>query len=141
MPRTKYVPPIAFERLDAMIEALQTGELDEAMRKEIIDALDCFFVTLIIERGSRPGRRIAHRTWLIADVVKCLREEHGPVTLKAAIIAALPHGNDRLKNAVARAYQKIKSGKHPEGKINHQLSFYSQAVARLKKVKRETNRG
>lgn len=139
---TKYVPPIAFKRLDAMIEALLRGsELDEAMRKEIAHALDCFFTTLLNERKAHTrGRRRVTKTWMQADLVRCLREQHN-VTIKEAINAVLGPGvDDRLlKNRVGTNYRKLRSGKSPyplytqtESRLKFAV-WYSQAVSRLRK--------
>jgi hypothetical protein len=122
MTRAKWEPPIAFDRLQKMIEALQKARpMSKTMREEIADALDCFYVTLLVERQRHArGRPDAMETWLAAAIVRDLVELHG-ATVKAAVAVVSPRAG--LNEKLARAYRKLKAGAGPTfmGRTNSEL--------------------
>lgn len=106
-----YEPPISFARLQAMIKSLELDEpLTKEMKSEIWGALDCFYLTLLIERGSvTRGRRVESGTWVAAALTKRLVDEYG-VMVKVAVRAAAPKASLQEHDKIERAYRKLRSG-------------------------------
>jgi len=100
--------PIPLERIQDMIATLESGiALRAAMRKEIVDALDCLYITLLIERDkSQLGRRRSPVQELAAHDVHLLVEHHH-ATVKSALRAVLRDGDERALRALERCYQKM----------------------------------
>ena len=58
MKPNKYEPHISFERLTAMMAALESnGDLDATMRAEVGDALDCLFMLEVVRLKAGTRRR------------------------------------------------------------------------------------
>lgn len=118
--REPYQPPVALERIIAMIGALESGgELTPAQRREIVQALDCLFITLVIEeKQSTAGRRVSHTMQSCAACVNLLHTEHG-LTVKAAACAVFVNGSAKQVEALLRCYRKMKAG---SGFGSHQIN-------------------
>jgi hypothetical protein len=126
--RAKWEPPIAFERLQAMIEALGAKRpLSAAMRAEIADALDCFYVSLLVERDERtPGRGTSDDIWLAAAIVRDLVDAGATVKAAVAVVSPRLELNDRIE----RAYRKLRAGDGP-GDIRVNPDLVAKYVSRL----------
>jgi hypothetical protein len=110
-PRAEYDPPVAYARLQAMIAALEsTSEIAPEMRREIVDALDCFYITLVIEeRDCRRGRPVSSAQRMNAWIVHQLVTAYG-AQAKAAACAVMVNGDQTSVDARLRCYRKMKAG-------------------------------
>lgn len=120
-------PPRA-DRLRAMINALAGGaEIDDAMRRELIDALKRHEVRLANDATrSKRGREIEYYTWFAAAITRELIDRFEAASVYDAANAATKSARwergldpERVTvadvDAVMRAYQKL--NKSPDGYI------------------------
>ena len=109
MSKGGFEPPIAFERLEAMIAALHGGDdLDAAMRREILDALDWMYVFFAIQPTGR-GRKHSALTHFRAYRVHVLVEQHGAY-VRNAVDAVLGDAVTFLRRqALTKAYHSLKA--------------------------------
>ena len=114
-----------------MIVALQSDkEIEPALRREIVSALDCLFITLVIERKSATvGRRVNGTMQMAAACVNRIVTEHG-LTVKAAACAVFVNGSAKQVEALLRCYRKMKAA---DGFASHQISdaFIANILTRL----------
>ena len=128
MSRAAYIPPIALDRLQAMILALESGaKIDRTTRKEIVDALDCLFITLIIEKRLRTsGRRAATMMRSAAYRVHCLVERHGAYVNSAVDAVLVPGADEKIAEALKKTYRKMKA----EGAFGAYMGVNEERLAR-----------
>ena len=114
-----------------MIATLESGDkLTREIRSEIADALDCLFVTQIIEeRLATPGQPPSSLLLVAGYMVHELVEKHGAL-VKTAAAAVLPGANQRAVNALKRQYSKQKRGPGFKG-ISVREDLMARAVAWL----------
>jgi hypothetical protein len=106
--RVPYEPPIELDKLNAMMDALQSGaELTGEIRAEIVRALA--YAAFIIEReqatAGRPRNIILDYA---ANAVHLLVKDYG-ASVKAAACAVLPGGDAKDVDALQRRYRKLKN--------------------------------
>lgn len=103
----KHKPHIPFERLTAMIEALESnGELDATIRAEMHDALDCLYMLQVVrmQTNTRKARSIWDFTLRIAHE---LVTRHG-ATIEAAVLAANMKVDSLNLDSVTHQYRVMK---------------------------------
>lgn len=106
----KKLPTISRPRLVELILALQSGELDNASRAEIVRALSWLWGLKILEGGQRTrGRQRDRFQYTAAHYVNALVERHN-ASVKSAICAVLPDGDGPQRAALERYYQSLKAG-------------------------------
>ena len=142
MSGTGFIPPIAFERLDAMFVDLDAriaaararGDLDDVARlEEIKDALDWMYVAFAIQ--STRGRKHSTAMHWRAYRVHCLVERGA--YLGSAVDAVL--GDDatfRKGQALARAYQSLKAATGFREFVSVDPAVIERDAARLPKTRR-----
>lgn len=114
----KHKPHIPFERLTAMIEALESnGELDATIRAEMHDALDCLYM-LEVMRLKASSRRKKSQWEFTVRLAHELVKQHGlnvteavltanPKLQKASDIEAATHQYHAMKRRGSLDYQWI----------------------------------
>lgn len=137
--RTPHEPPIAWDRLNELIEALQSGaELTREMRAEIAEALRCLYVTFMLEHGT-PGRRRRILLDLAAHIMHLLVEDHS-ASVKAAAYAVMPLGDKKKVEALQRRYRKMERSEWELAvwQIDPDLlDLVARAAARLPKIRKK----
>jgi hypothetical protein len=139
-------PPIAFERIHAMITALRSdGELSTPIRAEIADALDILSAHASIPKAAAVTRlgdkkHIAYDTWTFALVAKALIDKYDakPTAAVAASIADADDPDDKLSGAVMQHLKALRKGKTIPGQFPG-LQPHADLVARAAKRLDEGN--
>jgi hypothetical protein len=124
-----YDPPIPFARINALIETLQSNApLSDAERAEIADALDCLYITLLIERDQRTLGRRTNPHGLAVAVMHGLIVKYGAQQKAAAGAVARP-GNAKAIETLCRAYRTARA----RGYFRPPFSVADDVVARAAK--------
>ena len=128
-----YEPPIPFGRLQEMIAAIESGgALTTELRADMIRALDCLFITFLIEeQQSTPGRRRS-QTQMDALNVHVLLTEYEAPSIKAAACAVMPNGDAKAVERLTRMYRKMKSGRGFGELMWTNPEYMQKIAARLK---------
>ncbi len=132
-------PPPSFEGLQSAINALEKNpcKLTDTQRKFIADALDYLYIVLQEEAFTRRGAQVKMSLHLNALLALALHREHGPISIKQAIYAAVPGATE---NEVGNLRKKIRQldkedrSRREQGKISDLFSqkVMENCVSRLK---------
>jgi hypothetical protein len=138
-----YVPPISFERLHSLLRLLESGaDIDDALRKEIIDALDCLFITFVIEKEqSTPGRRRSSVMQSAAYMVHCLVERHDAYVSSAVDAVLVRNASPQVVEALKKTYSTMKAAGGFGQYIGVDEEGLARAAARLPATRRKKKGG